>query len=143
MPEATPLSPESAINQIRAAVSAKVHQTTLRAVSRAVGLSPSGLSHFIDGANPNPGTIRKLRTWYRRYGTLPMSVTPAEATASVLTLCGDLPTERQPVVSVQLLDVLRAAYGDAEPEWLAGLEEAVSEILGRSGGREDDAQQVR
>ncbi|NNC30440.1 hypothetical protein HKM21_14300 [Longimicrobium terrae] len=129
MPEASDILSGSPIPRIRGAIRFKVHQTSLRAVARSVGLSPSGLSRFVDGANPNPGTIRKLRTWYRRHGTLPLAATADEAIAAVVVLCTDLPDERRAETMMDLLKLLRSAYRDFSPEWLVALEQGVSERL--------------
>lgn len=44
---------------------------SLRQTAREVGMSPTGLSNFLNGAKPYTPTVRKLRAWYeeKRQGT--------------------------------------------------------------------------
>jgi hypothetical protein len=51
------------IESIRSALREYLDFTSLRQVSREVGMSPTGLSNFINGAEPYVPTIRKLRAW--------------------------------------------------------------------------------
>jgi hypothetical protein len=57
---------QDVIETYRAAVLARVERTSLRQAAREIGLSPSGLQKFIDGAQPYRNTIRKLEAWYVR-----------------------------------------------------------------------------
>ncbi len=54
------------IERVRQTVLARVRATSLRAVAREVGMSPSGLEKFLSGGNPYSGTRRKLYNWWLR-----------------------------------------------------------------------------
>jgi len=58
-------------DEIRAALWAYLEVASLRQTAREVGMSPTGLSNFLNGAKPYTPTVRKLRTWYagNRQGT--------------------------------------------------------------------------
>ena len=63
MRERDPQAFASEIDAIRATLLDYLDYHSLRQASREVGMSPSGLSKFIDGGDPQVPTIRKLRTW--------------------------------------------------------------------------------
>ena len=63
MRERDPDAFEREIAEIRAALRDYLDYHSLRQASREVGMSPSGLSKFIDGGDPQVPTIRKLRAW--------------------------------------------------------------------------------
>jgi hypothetical protein len=51
------------IEGIREALREHLEFVSLRQASREVGMSPTGLSKFVEGADPHVPTIRKLRAW--------------------------------------------------------------------------------
>jgi hypothetical protein len=51
------------IESIRSALREYLEFASLRQVSREVGMSPTGLSNFVNGADPYVRTVRKLREW--------------------------------------------------------------------------------
>jgi hypothetical protein len=51
------------IESYRAALREYLDFNSLRQAAREVGLSPTGLSNFVNGAEPYVPTIRKLRAW--------------------------------------------------------------------------------
>jgi len=58
-------------DEIRAALWLCLKGASLRQTAREVGMSPTGLSNFLNGAKPYTPTVRKLRKWYeeQRQGT--------------------------------------------------------------------------
>ncbi|HSU17288.1 hypothetical protein [Longimicrobium sp.] len=52
------------VEAIRQAARLATEATSLRAVARAVGMSPMGLKHFLDGRRPYSATLRKLNVWF-------------------------------------------------------------------------------
>lgn len=48
---------------LRNAAALAVEQSSLRSVSREIGLSPTGLKKFLNGTNPYSPTLRRLRRW--------------------------------------------------------------------------------
>ncbi|HEX8831800.1 MAG TPA: hypothetical protein VF705_11570, partial [Longimicrobium sp.] len=52
------------VEAIREAARLATEASSLRAVARAVGMSPMGLRHFLDGRRPYTVTLRKLTMWY-------------------------------------------------------------------------------
>src|SRR5688572_8265908 len=53
--------------RVRAAAAARVEATSLRSVSREIGMSATGLSKFLDGNAPYLPTLNRLRNWYLRH----------------------------------------------------------------------------
>lgn len=51
------------IESIRETLRLYMDRVSLRQASREVGMSPTGLSNFVNGAEPYVRTVRKLRTW--------------------------------------------------------------------------------
>lgn len=49
---------------LRDAVRQRVDETSIRAVSEEVGMSPSGLHVLLRGSKPHPATREKLVAWY-------------------------------------------------------------------------------
>jgi hypothetical protein len=52
------------IEEIRAALRRHLDEASLRQAAREVGMSPTGLSKFLDGAEPHMRTVGKLRAWH-------------------------------------------------------------------------------
>lgn len=76
------------VSTLRAAAVKRVEQTSLRQVARDVGLSPSGLDKFLNGAEPYRKTRRKLEAWYVRGAAtdLGQDVSPETVAAAVRIL---------------------------------------------------------
>jgi hypothetical protein len=51
------------IEQLRDAVGEYLETTSLREAAREIGMSPTGLANFVNGATPYTHTIGKLRAW--------------------------------------------------------------------------------
>jgi hypothetical protein len=58
---------EASIRCIREEIAARVNATSLRRVAREVGMSPTGLRKFLDGADPYSPTVHRLRVWYLKF----------------------------------------------------------------------------
>lgn len=52
------------IETLRSAATARVEAISLRGASREIGMSPSGLQKFVNGAQPYAPTLHRLRAWY-------------------------------------------------------------------------------
>lgn len=59
---------EPDLELVRQAVIAAVEVRSLRSVARSIGMSPGGVTYFVEGAKPYMRTRRKLCSWYRRTG---------------------------------------------------------------------------
>jgi hypothetical protein len=102
----------------RRAVRDAIARSTLRGVALQVGMSPTGLQKFLDGANPYGKTQERLRYWYfREAGFSPYAVD--DAAYILRRLVGTLPAPDHGVAGV--LDAVEAAYNRAgmlAPEWV-------------------------
>ena len=56
----------ASVETLREAARLYVDATSLRHAARDIGMSPTGLRGFIDGADPYVKTTRKLTEWYVR-----------------------------------------------------------------------------
>src|SRR5690606_39795630 len=84
------------LDRLRAAVEGGVAARSLRGVAREVGMSPSGLQKFRDGATPYAATRRKLEERYLRGAAQrdpSDDVVPVLAALRILT--SGLPTSRR------------------------------------------------
>lgn len=111
--------------KIREALALEVESASLRRAARNVGMSPTGLRKFLDGAGPYAATRRKLERWYVRerpaYGS---EVTAVVAQNALRLLVQDLPPGRREQATRTLLAGLHEEFARAEsepPEWLAEL----------------------
>jgi hypothetical protein len=126
--EAAVAPPDSGapLRALRDAAQAQVDATSLRQAASDIGMSPTGLRGFLDGAEPYLKTERKLRAWFtrrRRQGS-PETVTHDVAQAAVTVLLEHLPARGRPQVIGELLDVLERsshAAGVGVPTWIASL----------------------
>jgi len=72
--ETSGIQPESVpvpTDEIRTALRRYLEGESLRQTAREVGMSPTGLTNFLNGATPFTPTVRKLKKWYeeQRQGT--------------------------------------------------------------------------
>jgi hypothetical protein len=113
----------ASIDQLRESVAIRVHATSLRAVARQVGMSPSGLEKFIAGGTPYSNTRRKLVEWWYREGTqAPLELSSDGVAVALGTLVRDLPPERRERTLRELVGTLRelySAHGTPCPAWLS------------------------
>ncbi len=62
--ERDPVGYARRIDEIRKALFAFIDRASLREAARGVGMSPTGLSNFLHGAEPYGRTVGKLSKWY-------------------------------------------------------------------------------
>ncbi|HEX2076435.1 MAG TPA: toll/interleukin-1 receptor domain-containing protein [Longimicrobium sp.] len=55
------------VSVIREAIGRATMNHSLRGVARQIGMSPSGVQHFLAGAQPYAPTLRRLNRWYAQY----------------------------------------------------------------------------
>ena len=108
---------------LRQALRSEIGARSLRLVSRQVGMSPTGLQKFLEGAHPYSATRRKLERWYVLHG--PGREQGALTGASVLTILRVLVQDVSPARHRQTVEALVKSLGDAyhtarlpEPGWL-------------------------
>jgi hypothetical protein len=111
--------------RVRAAAVARVAATSLRSVSREIGMSATGLSKFLDGNAPYLPTLNRLRNWYLRHAA-PSAGTLSEedAHAALALLVHDLAPEARHAAIDEMLRCMRAGYqasGHEEPGWIDGM----------------------
>lgn len=132
--------PTPSLDRLREAVGERVQATSLRAVARQVGMSPSGLHKFLSGGVPYQKSRRKLFEWLHRESTGEAGREAAPALEGALeSLVRDLPFERREAALAALVDTLRALYethGGEAPAWIAELE-GTGEAEERSGPGEE------
>ena len=111
--------------RLRAAASARVEATSLRGVSREIGMSATGLSKFLDGNAPYLPTLNRLRNWYLRHAVSPASTLSEEdAHAALALLVHDLSPEARHAAIGEMLRCMREGYartGEDAPGWLDGM----------------------
>ena len=112
-------------DHIRNALRFVIERTSLRRVASQIGMSPTGLHQFVDGAKPYGKTRAKVRTWfYRETG---LNNLAADDAAGVLRrLVCTLPEPDRGVR--RLLDSVEAAYieeGMYAPEWVRRVRQVV------------------
>lgn len=116
------------LERLREAVAGGVEATSLRQVARAVGMSPSGLQKFLDGATPYSGTRRKLERWYVRESavTYGAELGGGTALAALRVLTQDLPAHSEQHALEEILASLEHAHRVAHrsmPGWLREVRE--------------------
>lgn len=96
---------------IRRALRDAVQATSLRAVARAVDMSPTGLQKFLDGSTPIGRTLRSTGAWYAHNVEPLLDEETEDAAVHVLLreLARDLPPEHV----AKMEAVLRHAAGQA------------------------------
>ena len=111
-------SDDGANERFRWALRLAIEGSTLRAVAKEVGMSPSGLQNFLDGAAPYGKTKEKLRFWYfRRAGFNSYAV--EDAAYILRRLVSSLPAPDHGVMAV--LDAVESSYqrvGMYPPDWV-------------------------
>jgi hypothetical protein len=139
-----PLTPDKAeeLEQLREALADAVDRSSLRAVSRQIPMTPTGLSGIIGGAEPYPRTWEKLRVWYAAHSarTHPSRDLPPAAIVGVLrTLLRRVPNARQGWAMGQVFDAFEAVHratGATRPEWI----DEVRRLVSRTGWSPGDAE---
>lgn len=117
------------LDRIREALREAIARSTLRAVARRVGMSPTGLQEFVaGGSRPYGKTREKVRMWFYREAGF-SSITPDDAAGLLRRLVGTLPEPERGVA--RLLDAVESAYhesGMLSPQWV----KRVREVLARA-----------
>jgi transcriptional regulator with XRE-family HTH domain len=75
---------DTELDRLRAELEEELGRSSLRSVARAVGMSPSGLSKVLAGAQPYRHTLNKLRAWQARRGAGEPSITDKAALETLL-----------------------------------------------------------
>jgi len=120
-------SSDHELDRIREALREAIARTTLRAVARRVGMSPTGLQEFVaGGSRPYGKTREKVRMWFYWEAGF-SSIAPDDAAWLLRRLVGTLPEPERGVV--RLLDTVELAYhasGMFSPEWVKQVREALA-----------------
>lgn len=114
------------VRRLREAAAARVEASSLRQVAREIGMSPTGLRGFLDGAEPYTPTQRKLEQWYTTAGG--GNVNPESARTALEVLLRGLPPAERPDALMELCDTLEEIYEstvESTPEWLREIHPAV------------------
>lgn len=116
---------DAAIERLREAVRAMVENTSLRQVARQIGMSPSGLKKFLEGATPYSPTRRRLHRWYVQHSEVRHGqVEFPEANAALRVLVHDLTPDSRRRTASRMVECLRLGYQESEkalPGWLSDL----------------------
>jgi len=112
-------SNNGAAGRLRDAVERQVTTRSLRHAARQVGMSPTGLQKFLDGASPTDATRRKLERWAFERAAAGEPPTGESAVAVLRHLAGVLPPRLHRLAVDRLLSILEAAHAGAlPPTWL-------------------------
>lgn len=117
------------VDWVRSTAQRRMDATSLRAVARQVGMSPSGLSKFLAGAHPYSKTLARLRAWYLWQGEQPATLSPQEALAALQLLTSPLPMNRRPDAAAGVVDALRICFGGNAPGWWAEFERLAHDTM--------------
>lgn len=108
--------------RVRAAATARVQATSLRSVSREIGMSATGLSKFLDGNAPYQPTLIRLRNWYLRHAAPTTGeLSEDDAHAALALLVHDLAPEARHDAVDEMLRCMDAGYkasGQKAPAWV-------------------------
>lgn len=118
------------VDAIRQAARLATEATSLRAVARAVGMSPMGLKHFLEGRRPYSATLRKLNVWFVQHSAQQTGFTEAAARAALAILLDGIPDAGRDRAAAMVLDDLwrtHREFGSRPPAWLTALREAWGE----------------
>lgn len=110
---------------IREALRFAIQRASLRRVAAQVGMSPTGLQQFVDGAKPYGKTREKVRAWFYR-ATGSSNLAADDAAGALRRLVCTLPEPDRGVH--RMLDSVEAAYVEAgmyAPEWVGRVRELV------------------
>ncbi|HEX2203403.1 MAG TPA: hypothetical protein VHG91_08895 [Longimicrobium sp.] len=134
-----PSKPGASLDALRHAAAEAEQASSLRAVAREIGMSPTGLRNFLDGQTPYPSTRRKLNLWYARYRLSRRVYEEDEVSAGLALLLEAIPEAGYARAAERVLACVAEVHADTHveaPAWLARLREAVAR---REGGGGDGA----
>ena len=125
-------SAATSVAVMRQALRDEIAATSLRHVSRQVGMSPSGLQKFVGGGHPLTATRRRVERWYVLHGPgrLESGLTAESALAVLRVLVQDLAPARHRATLELLVKSLEDAYRTARlprPGWLDRVREEIGE----------------
>jgi hypothetical protein len=126
----TPVGGSAPVAAIREEARLAVEATSLRSVARAIGMSPMGLKHFLEGRSPYSATTRKLNAWYVAHRAQRPGFDASAARAALVVLTDGIPEQRRPRAEAVILQDVWAMHGEAgtrPPAWLV-------ELRGELGG---------
>jgi hypothetical protein len=112
------------VEAIREAVRLAIEATSLRAVARAVDMSPMGLKHFAAGTQPYSATLRKLTAWYAVHQAEAGGFSVDSVRGGLVLMMDGLPEPVRGRASAAVLDAIakvHAEVGSRPPAWLAAL----------------------
>jgi hypothetical protein len=118
------------VDAIRQAARLATEATSLRAVARAVGMSPMGLKHFLEGRRPYSATLRKLNVWFVQHSVQQTGFTEDAARAALTILLDGIPDAGRGRAAAMVLDDLwrtHREFGSRPPAWLTALREPSDE----------------
>ena len=105
----------------RDAAERAAERSSLRQVSREIGMTPPGLQAFLDGTTPQARTLRKLREWYVREAAASRDVSEESIRAAFALVLDGVPEKKRGAGVWNLLAVVEKVYEDAgekRPEWM-------------------------
>ena len=112
------------VEAIRHAAGVAVEATSLRSVAAQVGMSPTGLRHFLNGRTPYSATLRKLTAWFVRHEAERQGFSAPVAQASLSVLLEAIPEGAREAAAADLLGWLAAEHQRRKtepPPWLKAL----------------------
>lgn len=112
------------IQAIRNAAAEAVAARSLRKVAAEIGMSPTNLSHFLDGQSPYSATERKLNAWYVRHQLSRTTFSPDVARAGLAVLLEAIPAADLERATARVLATLREEHRESKvppPPWLDAL----------------------
>lgn len=109
--------PDIPLSAIRDAVERRIRGSSLRRVAAEVELSPSGLTHFLEGAEPYRATFERLRLWFCAQPENVDTMSSGQARLALRMLVAGVPVERRATAYHLVLDTLTQAYGGSPPTW--------------------------
>jgi hypothetical protein len=115
------MSAPPGVDVLRESVRRASEATSLRAVADQIGLTHRSVRMFLDGSEPRPATIRKLREWYVRHAAETHAVSEETAAAALALLFEEVPESIRDRATGDVLDVVRRAYREAgmkPPGWV-------------------------
>ena len=123
------------IQRLRDLADAQVRLTSLRQVATQVGLSPTGLRKFLNGADPHSRTRGKLLSWFVRLTAAEADGLDADSAIAALTIltAGLTPENRKQVVEnvVRSLESAYDAQSRPHPSWLKDIRELAARDEGK------------
>lgn len=117
-----PRKDDASVETLREAARTYMDATSLRQAARDIGMSPTGLRGFLDGAAPYVKTERKLRAWYLREAQRQVqAVSPEAANNALRLLAGHFAPGFARETMLEIVDVLERRCIDSQtpiPSWI-------------------------